>query len=200
MPLEQFVTALVTLFVVVDPLGLAPIFLALTAKHSQAVRRRIALQASLIAGITLAAFAIAGQWLLDVLGISLPAFRIAGGILLFAVAFDMVLGWRGERESEQAEQAVEEHARHLAAFPLAVPLMAGPGAITATLLLAGQGEGGAAQLAMLLGVIALVIAACYLVFVFASRISRLLGSTGNIVLSRLLGILLAALAVQAAFP
>jgi multiple antibiotic resistance protein len=207
MPMEQFVTALVTLFVVVDPLGLAPIFLALTAKHSQAVRRRIALQATLIAGITLAAFAIAGQWLLDVLGISLPAFRIAGGILLFAVAFDMVLGWRSEREGEQAEQAVEEHARHLAAFPLAVPLMAGPGAITATLLLAGQGEGGAAQLAMLLGVIALVAAACYLVFVFASRISRLLGSTGNIVLSRLLGILLAALAVQfaldgvrAAFP
>ena len=196
MPFDLLVSAFVTLFVVVDPIGLAPIFLALTAKQSNAARKRIALNASLIAGGTLAGFALIGQWLLAVLGISLPAFRIAGGVLLFAVAFDMVLGWRTERESNQAEQALEEHARHIAAFPIAVPLMAGPGAITATLLLAGRIEPHPLQFALLIAVIVVVIGACYLTFLFATKIDRLLGAMGNIVLSRLLGIVLAALAVQ----
>jgi multiple antibiotic resistance protein len=108
----------------------------------------------------------------------------------------MVLGLRIRREGEVAEQAVEEHARNIAAFPLAIPLMAGPGAITATVLLSGRAEASLLLLALLIAVVALVAAACYLAFLSASRLGRILGVTGNIVLSRLLGVLLAALAVQ----
>jgi multiple antibiotic resistance protein len=196
MPVDYLLSHFVTLFVVVDPIGLAPIFLSITHGLSHPVRRRIALRASLIAGAVLAGFALGGDWLLRQLGITIPAFRIAGGLLLFATAFDMVLGWRREREARSAEQAVEEHARNIAAFPLAIPLMAGPGAITATVLLAGQAAHSPNQLALLLGIIASVLVICALVFLSASRIERFLGVTGNVVLSRLLGVLLAALAVQ----
>jgi len=130
------------------------------------------------------------------LGITLPAFRIAGGLLLFAVAFEMVLGLRVGRDAKDAEQAVEEHLHNMAAFPLAIPLMAGPGAITATILLAGQTAYRPQWLAALLAVIVAVMAACLLSFFAADRIGKLLGVTGNVVLSRLLGVILAALAVQ----
>jgi len=116
--------------------------------------------------------------------------------LLFALAAEMVLGLRIERQSEAAEQAIEEHVRNIAAFPLAIPLMAGPGAITATVLLAGQAVGRPVFIGMLIAVIAAVCALTAAVFYFATRIARFLGVTGNIVLSRLLGVLLAALAVQ----
>jgi multiple antibiotic resistance protein len=140
---------------------------------------------------------VAGDWLLRQLGITLPAFRIAGGLLLFSIAFEMVNGQRTERQSRTAEQALhEEHAHHVAAFPLAIPLMAGPGAITATMLLSGQAAGRPLLLAALLAIIVVVAALCALVFYLASRIDRFLGHTGNLVLSRLLGIILAALAVQ----
>ena len=108
----------------------------------------------------------------------------------------MVFGVRMRREGQAAEQAVEEHVRNIAAFPLAIPLMAGPGAITATVLLAGRADGNLLLLALLIAVVVVVAAACLVAFLFAARISRLLGMTGNIVLSRLLGVLLAALAVQ----
>jgi MarC family membrane protein len=198
MPADTLVSALVTLLVVVDPVGLAPIFLALTEGMTDAARRRVALRASLIAFAVLAGFALAGQWLLAQLGITLPAFRIAGGLLLFAIAFEMVYGRRSDRQTRTAEQAVhaDEHARHVAAFPLAIPLLAGPGAITATLLLAGQAGGRPALLAALIGVIAMVVGLCVIVFSLAVPIGRLIGTTGNLVLSRLLGIILAALAVQ----
>jgi multiple antibiotic resistance protein len=130
------------------------------------------------------------------LSISLPAFRIAGGLLLFAIAFEMVFGVRMRREGQAAEEAVEEHVRNVAAFPLAIPLLAGPGAITATVLLAGRADGHMLLLGLLLAVVAFVALACLVAFLFAEQISRLLGMTGNIVLSRLLGVLLAALAVQ----
>jgi len=130
------------------------------------------------------------------LGITLPAFRIAGGLLLFAVAFEMVLGLRVGRDAKDAEQAVEEHLHNMAAFPLAIPLMAGPGAITATILLAGQTAYRPQWLAALLAVIVAAMAACLLSFFAAERIGKLLGVTGNVVLSRLLGVILAALAVQ----
>ncbi|MCC6948969.1 MAG: MarC family protein [Bradyrhizobiaceae bacterium] len=196
MPPDFFVSAFVTLFVVVDPLGLIPAFLAATEKVPAAARRSIAFNACIIAGLILAGFALAGDWLLWALGITLPAFHIAGGLLLFIVAFDMVLGWRVPRETDTAEQALEERARHVAAFPLATPLMAGPGAITATILLAGQTQGQPIGLAILLAVIALVIGGCLAAFVFASVIRRWIGAMGSMVLSRLLGIILAALAVQ----
>jgi multiple antibiotic resistance protein len=196
MPLDYLISALVTLLVVVDPVGLAPIFLAVTADLPVPARRQIAVRSSIIAGVILAGTALFGNWLLGKLGITLPAFRIAGGLLLFAVASEMVFGVRIKRESQQVEQAVEEHVRNLAAFPLAIPLMAGPGAITATLLLAGQAGPQPLLLAILLGVVAAVMAACLSVFLLANRVDRLLGITGNVVLSRLLGVILAALAVQ----
>jgi len=181
---------------VVDPVGLAPIFLAVTHGLSAAHRRQVAVRAVLIAAVILAGTAIIGDWLLRTLAITLPAFRIAGGLLLFSIASEMVFGVRIERQSKTAEEALDERVRNVAAFPLAIPLMAGPGAITATILLAGRASGHPLQLVVLLGVVALVCAACLAVFLVAGRIERFLGTTGNLVLQRLLGVILAALAVQ----
>ncbi len=196
MPTEFLISALVTLVVVVDPVGLVPTFIAITAGLPDRARRTVALRASLIACVVLAGSALIGDWLLRSLSISLPAFRIAGGLLLFSIASEMVFGVRTVRQSQQAEEAVEERVRNIAAFPLAIPLMAGPGAITATVLLAGRSDSDWGRLALLLTVIAAVMAVCLLVFLMASRVARLLGATGSVVLSRLLGVLLAALAVQ----
>jgi multiple antibiotic resistance protein len=196
MLLEFFIAALVTLVVVVDPVGLVPSYIAITSDLPARARRVVALRACLIAAAILAGCALAGDWLLRTLSITLPAFRIAGGLLLFSIASEMVFGVRIARQSKAAEQVIEEHVRNIAAFPLAIPLMAGPGAITATVLLAGRGGGDPMRLAILLAVIAAVLALCFVVFTLAGRITMLLGNTGNIVLSRLLGVLLAALAVQ----
>src|SRR5689334_19093193 len=118
MPIEFLISALVTLLIVVDPVGLVPTFLAVTEGQSDAFRRQVALRASLIAGAILIGTALIGDWLLRQLGITLPAFRTAGGLLLFAVAFEMVLGLRTRHETKDAEQALEEHSRDIAAFPL----------------------------------------------------------------------------------
>lgn len=194
--LDELISALVTLIVVVDPIGLAPIFLAVTAGLPASARKQVALRACLIAFGVLAGFALAGNWLLANLGISLPAFRIGGGILLFAIAFEMVFEFRGEREARTAERAVEEHVRYIAAFPLGMPLMAGPGAILATLLVAGRPMANPLRVAALIVIVAAVIGLCLIVFLAATRVARFLGATGSVVLSRLLGIVLAALAVQ----
>jgi multiple antibiotic resistance protein len=196
MPLEFLISALVTLAVVVDPLGLVPSFVAITHGLPDRSRRAVALRACIIAAAILAGSALIGDWLLRTLSIGLPAFRIAGGLLLFSIASEMVFGLRIVRQSKQAEEALEEHVRNIAAFPLAIPLMAGPGAITAAVLLAGRAGGDLTRLGVLLGVIAAVLALCFMVFLLATRIAALLGTTANVVLSRLLGVLLAALAVQ----
>ena len=196
MPLEFLISALVTMVVVVDPLGLVPTFVAITHGLPDRARRAVALRACLIAAAILAGSALIGDWLLRTLSIGLPAFRIAGGLLLFSIASEMVFGLRIERQSKQAEEAIEEHVRNIAAFPLAIPLMAGPGAITASVLLAGRAGGDPSRLAMLLGVVAVVLVLCFVAFMLAVRIATLLGTTANVVLSRLLGVLLAALAVQ----
>jgi multiple antibiotic resistance protein len=196
MPLDYAIAALLTLFVVVDPIGLAPTFLSVTEDLPRDARRSVAMRASVIAGAILIGATLIGDWLLGTLGISLAAFRIAGGLLLFSIASEMVFGVRIRRETEVAEEAVEEHVRNVAAFPLAIPLLAGPGAITATVLLAGRADRDPMLVAILIAVVALVAASCFITFLLAERISRFLGLTGNIVLSRLLGVLLAALAVQ----
>jgi multiple antibiotic resistance protein len=196
MPVTYFVSALVTLIVVVDPVGLVPTFLALTHGVPEQKRQSIALRACFIAGAILAGTALVGNWLLHVLSITIPAFRIAGGLLLFSVAYEMVLGMRIGRQSKQAEEAVEERVSDVAAFPLAIPLMAGPGAITATLLLAAQAGAQTLLIGVLLATVVIAVTACLAAFLVATRIDRLLGITGNVVLSRLLGVLLAALAVQ----
>jgi len=196
MPLDFLISALVTLLVVVDPIGLTPAFLGVTTGLPLHARRSVAIRASCIAFGILAGAALAGDWLLRTLSISLPAFRIAGGLLLFSIASEMVFGVRITRQSETAGKAIEEHVRDIAAFPLAIPLMAGPGAITATVLLSGRANADALRLTALIGIIAVVMAACLLVFLAATRIERVLGKTGNTVLSRLLGVILAAMAVQ----
>jgi multiple antibiotic resistance protein len=196
-PMEFISNAFATLLVTVDPPAIAPMFLALTTGMSAPEKRQVAARATVIAALALAFFAIAGQKMLLLLGITLPAFRIAGGLLLFWIAFEMVFERRSARKSSVAKTAIDEdHIRNVAAFPLAIPLMAGPGAITATMLLAGQAGGDVSMLAALMVIIALVCASCWLVFLFADRISGLLGVTGNIVLTRLLGIVLVALAIQ----
>lgn len=191
------ISALVTLIVTVDPPGLAPIFLSLTPGMSARERRQVAVRAVLIAFVIMTATALGGAPLIDALGITLPAFRIAGGLLLFTIAYQMIFGRGQERKAETAEKAItEDHIRNIAAFPLGIPLMAGPGAITAILLLAGRTQGDPLKLGILIAVIGLVVFACLVSFLLATRIARLLGVTGNIVLTRLLGVILAAMAVQ----
>jgi multiple antibiotic resistance protein len=196
MSANDLTAAFVTLFVVVDPLGLVPTFMAITHGLPEHARRAVALRACLIAAAILAGAALIGAWLLGALSISLPAFRIAGGLLLFSIASEMVFGVRIERQSKAAEEAIEERVRNIAAFPLAIPLMAGPGAITACVLLAGRADAQPLHLAILLGVIAAVLVICLIVFLLSARVAMWLGVTGSVVLSRLLGVLLAALAVQ----
>lgn len=194
--LDYALTAFVTLIVVVDPVGIVPAFLSATHGLPAEARKGVGLRAAVIAAVILAGTALVGNWLLDRLGIGLPAFRISGGILLFVVAFEMVLGTRPAREVREAEQAIEEKVRDIAAFPVATPLIAGPGAITATLLLAGRTGNDPLMLAALIAIIAIVAVLCAAAFAFAGRVAKLLGITGNVVLSRLLGVVLAALAVQ----
>jgi multiple antibiotic resistance protein len=196
MPLDYLISAAVTLFVVVDPIGLAPTFLSVTAGLPRAARRSVAVRATVIAGAILAGTALIGDWLLRQLGITLPAFRIAGGLMLFSIASEMVFGVRNERQTRDAEQAAEEHVRNVAAFPLAIPLLAGPGAITATVLLASQAAFRPLHLGILIGVIAVIGVLCLFVFWLAGRIADGLGTTGSMLLSRLQGVLLASLAVQ----
>ena len=196
MPIETTVAAFVTLLVVVDPVGLAPAFVSVTQDLPARAKRQVAWRASMIAAAILTGAALIGEWLLTSLGIGIPAFRIAGGLLLFSIATEMVFGVRTERQTRAAEQAAEEHVASIAAFPLAIPMMAGPGAITATVLLSSQAAGRPAAVAILLGVILAVCAISGAVFVIAGQVARSLGTTGNVVLSRLLGVILAALAVQ----
>jgi multiple antibiotic resistance protein len=190
-------TAFATLLVTLDPPGLAPIFIGLTLGMSASERRQVALRGSIIAFAILAAFALGGAEVMKALGISMPAFRIAGGMMLFWIAFGMIFDLNPQRKQTVASDAITiDHIRNVAAFPLAIPLMAGPGAITATILLAGRAGAEWTLLAVLLSLVAATMALCYLVFLSSERVSRMLGATGNIVLTRLLGVILAALAVQ----
>lgn len=219
---NYLLNALTTLFVTVDPIGLAPIFLALTPGWSRAARRVVAIKASAVAFGILLAFALVGNPLLGFLGISLSAFRVAGGLLLFWIAAEMVFGKRTERKATLAQEATREEAgaseggadvpaparsratsasppeddhADIAAFPLAIPLIAGPGAISAVILLADHAPSNAAFGAMI-ATIALVLASTLVVFLAAPTVDRFLGTTGRAVLTRLLGVILAALAVQ----
>ncbi|CAN7478805.1 MarC family protein [Phyllobacterium sp. LjRoot231] len=193
---DTILNALVTLMVTIDPPGLAPLFLALTTGMNRGERSQVALRSSLTAFIVLTVFAIAGAQILALFGITLGAFRIAGGLLLFWIAFEMIFERRNERKEKSAEVAItKDHIRNIAAFPLAIPLIAGPGAISATILLAGTLSDATSRLALIV-IILICIASCYVVFFLAERIDRFLGETGRSILTRLLGVILAALAVQ----
>ncbi|CAN1565345.1 MarC Multiple antibiotic transporter [Rhabdaerophilaceae bacterium] len=195
--IDYFLSALTTLMVTVDPPGLAPIFVSLTVGMTPAEQRKVAIRATLIAAGVMLGFAFLGQTVLKALGIGVPAFRIAGGLLLFWISFEMIFEIRNRRKSSTAKTAIDEdHIRNVAAFPLAIPLMAGPGTIAATMLTAGTAYGDPLKLSALIVVIALVSLACIATFFVAERLAHLLGTTGNLVLTRLLGVILAALAVQ----
>ena len=182
--MEFFLNAFATLFVTVDPIGLAPIFLAVTADVSAETRARIATQSSLIALIVLMLFALAGNNVLGLLGVSIPAFRVAGGLLLFWTAFEMVFERRQQRKEATAEKVLDHsESTNLAVFPLAIPLISGPGSISASVLLATQTQSFVA-LAGLLGLIFLVIAMVYAVFRIAERLDRYISETARMVLTR----------------
>lgn len=196
MELETLINASVTLLVTVDPIGLAPLFLALTAGMDRATRTQIALRGILIGTGLLVMFALAGMTILDLFGITMPAFRIAGGLLLFWLAFEMVYEKRQERKQEATERAVShDEAKHIAVFPLAIPLIAGPGAISATVLLSTE-MSSPLERSALIGVILVIMVLCMIAFVLAERLDQVLGDTGRMVLTRLLGVILAALSVQ----
>lgn len=179
------------MFVVIDPIGLAPLFVALTQGMTDAARRRIALRATAIGIGILLAFAAFGEALLSFIGISIAAFRVSGGILLFLTAMDMLFERRTKRREDQSE---EDH-NDPSVFPLAIPLIAGPGAIASVILLMGQ-KPGVEGTAIVLGATALVMLIVVGFFMASGLIERALGKTGVTVVTRLLGMLLAALSVQ----
>jgi multiple antibiotic resistance protein len=186
------ITAFATLFVVIDPPGLVPMFIALTQGMGADQRRTIALRGCVIAAVLLTVFALAGETVLDFIGISMPAFRIAGGILLFLTALDMLFERRTQRR--EGQHADPDHDPSV--FPLATPLIAGPGAIATMILLVGQsGPGWAGTMAVIALMLAMV-AVTYLFLLASPPLERMLGRTGTIVITRLLGMLLAALSVQ----
>ena len=196
LPFDLMLNAFVTLFVTIDPIGLAPIFLAVTSGANKQERLKIGLRAVLTAAGILLAFALLGHSILKVLGISLSAFRIAGGLLLFAIAFEMVFEKRKERKTKSAEQALSDDEMHdIAVFPLGIPLIAGPGAISAVLLLSSQHEAWIMKGAVIV-VVAVVLLLVLLTFLVAGWLERIIGDNGRNILVRLLGVLLAALAIQ----
>ena len=190
MTLSEAATAFAALFVVIDPIGLAPIFVALTAGMSARARRSIAIRATVVAALILILFAFAGEAVLNFLGISMPAFRIAGGLLLFLTALEMLFEKRKQRREGQADAPPPDPS----VFPLALPLTAGPGAIATMILLTdGASPLGALQA---IGVMLSVLAVVFIMFQLATPMERLLKPTGINVVTRLLGMLLAALSVQ----
>lgn len=188
-----FISAFVTLFVIVDPIGLTPMFVALTQGMEPRKRRAVALRACLVAAGILFGFATFGEALLGFVGISMPAFRIAGGILLFITALEMLFERRSQRREKQSGE--DEEGTDPSVFPLAIPLIAGPGSVATIILLSGQAT-GFEGLAMVLGVMLSVLAVLLMMFLSAGILERVLGKTGINVTTRLLGMLLAALAVQ----
>jgi multiple antibiotic resistance protein len=193
---DTLINGFTTLLVTVDPPGLAPLFLGLTTGMNRAERKQVALRGSLIAFFILAAFALFGASVLNVLGISIGAFRIAGGLLLFWIAFEMVFEKRQDRKEKATTVAItQDHIHNIAVFPLALPLIAGPGAISATILLAGSLPGTVDRM-QLIGVIAVNLGLVFAALVISERLDRLLGVTGRAILTRLLGVILAALAAQ----
>jgi multiple antibiotic resistance protein len=198
--LDVVLQSFTTLFVVIDPLGLVPVLLALTPGVRAPERRRMALKGTLIAAVILLGFALAGEPVLALLGIGLPAFRTAGGVMLLLIALEMVFERRTERRSRSADELrTVGGPDDISVFPLAIPLLAGPGAITSVMLLMARHQGEILAQATVIAVLMAVMGLCVVIFLLVEPLARLLGPTLTHVVSRLLGILLAALAVQYVF-
>ena len=195
--MEEFVSALVIFLVVTDPIGLVPIFLGLTREFDSRRKRLIALRGPLISLVIIVFFAYFGELVLDALSIGMAAFRISGGALLFWIAFEMLFERRAERKERTAEDArTDDEAKDLAVFPLAIPLIAGPGAITSTLLLMDRYGDTLAGQGIVLGAAALAVGGIAVLLLLADVVNRLLGRTVIHTVTRVLGIVLAALAAQ----
>ncbi len=193
---ELFLSAFVTFFVVIDPPGCAPIYAGLTKGASAAQARNMALRATLIASIILLIFALFGQELLGALHIELNSFRIAGGLMLFFIAFDMVFEKRTQRRESRADKiAATPEIEDVSVFPMAMPMLAGPGAIAAVMLLMNEANGLSESLEVL-AALAAVLVTTAAALVAAGPLIRLLGDKVEAVITRLLGVLLAALAAQ----
>jgi multiple antibiotic resistance protein len=193
--IELFVSAFVTFLVVIDPPGCAPIFAGLTSGATAAHRRAMAIRAVLVATGILIFFGLLGEDLLRALGVSLSAFRIAGGILLFLIAIDMVFEKRTERRENRAEELSAAQVEDVSIFPMAIPMIAGPGSIASVMLLMARTEGLAPSLAVLAALL-LTLALTLLALLLAGPMMRLLGHRMEAMLTRLLGVILAALAAQ----
>lgn len=190
---DFFLPTFVTLFVIADPLGTAVLFLGLSQGYSEEQIKATAKRATFVAASIMIAFGLLGQHLLPVLGVSIPAFRIAGGLLLSVTAYRMVMG---QRERQRArESAVDDEHEDIAVFPLAIPLLSGPGCMTASILLMNKPHEPAGQIGVALAMIAVQVAS-YFCLRYASRLSGLIGKTGTSILARVMGVILAAMAVQ----
>jgi multiple antibiotic resistance protein len=192
---ELFISAFVTFLVVIDPPGCAPIFASLTSGAAAAHRRSMAIRSVLIASGILLFFALLGEDLLRALGISLSAFRIAGGIMLFLIAIDMVFEKRTERRENRAQEVSASEAEDVSVFPMAIPMIAGPGSIASVMLLMARSE-GLQQSLLVLAALGATLALTLLALLLSGPLMRLLGNKMEAMITRLLGVILAALATQ----
>lgn len=192
---QLFISAFITLFVVIDPPGCAPIYAGLTKAATPAERRIMAIRACIIALAILLVFAMFGQDLLNALHIELDSFRIAGGLMLFWIAWEMVFEKRTQRREERAERATREHVEDVSVFPMAMPMLAGPGAIAAIMLLQNEAQ-GLEETLVVLGALVSVLLLTMVALIAAGPLIKLLGDRVEAVITRLLGVLLAALAAQ----
>ncbi len=194
---ELLLDSFILFFIVVDPIGLAPLFAALTRDATPLQRRRIAVRGVAIAAGILFVFVMVGDALLHALGIGIAAFQIAGGVLLFLLAVDMLFARHsGLRSTTEREQEEAERKKDISVFPLAIPLIAGPGALTTVLLMVGEQGDNPAVVGAALAVVVLVLAMTLASLLFAARLLRVIGETGANVVSRVFGVILAALAAQ----
>lgn len=193
---ELFISAFITFFVVIDPPGCAPIYASLTNNASAAQRRIMAIRAIVVAAIILAVFAAFGEQLLGALGISLDSFRIAGGIMLFIIALEMVFEKRTQRREDRAQDIIDQpEIEDVSIFPMAMPMIAGPGSIAAVMLLMARHEGLDSTL-VIMGALASVLLLTLTGLLLAGPLMRILGHKVEQVITRVLGVLLGALAVQ----
>ncbi|HKM62098.1 MAG TPA: MarC family protein [Acidisphaera sp.] len=194
--LDSFGYALVALLVIFDPAGTAALFTVMTPRDTPAERREQAVRACVIAFVVLATFGLAGEALLRSLGIGLPAMRVAGGILLFITAAEMVTGRGAVRETETEREAAIRTEEDISVFPLAIPLIAGPGAMTTMVLLHSSASGDAVRIGAIEAALVVAIFVQLVGLLAAPWVSRVIGPTGSNVIGRVLGVLLAALAAQ----
>ncbi|WP_430417720.1 MarC family protein [Parasphingorhabdus sp.] len=193
---ELFISAFITFFVVIDPPGCAPIYASLTGNATPRDRRIMAIRAVFVATLILLVFGLFGEQLLGALGISLDSFRIAGGIMLFIIALEMVFEKRTERREDRAQEVIDNpEVEDVSIFPMAMPMIAGPGSIAALMLLTSKHDGIENAL-VIMGALALVLLLTLIGLLLAGPLMRFLGHKVEAVITRVLGVLLGALAVQ----